>query len=307
MKRATIVSLALVVVLGTTAAAVSQDTTRVDFKLGSSEVEQKYLSKLHLLGEILAAHKTTLDYKVIASVDSISWNKVKKNKSEVLNAALLVSRAYAAFKVMGLPLELSKVTFVPEQKERFVKIIVFKLSKDQFSKVESQVNFMKNDINYLKQKSSQSNWSLIIGWQGVNFGDDRNLSVPMGGLRFSWKGSFIQLLAGVNPWSFQGYRNYWYRDALGAGSIGYNFYKNSKWIVNYQMGGLIGWEYTSETNQFDLQILGISAGIGAEVQMARELFWGLSLNYVYAETSDMTPETGKMRSGIYGSVFVKIF
>lgn len=255
----------------------------------------------------------------------------KKEESDIFNAALLLSRPYAVFQVMDIPLELSKVVFVPERKERYVEVLVVRkppglldlensisiLNKGAFGQeshladLDSTVSGLDNRVKNLEKQESLYNWSLVAGWHKVSFGTEdfveRDLSALMAGIRFSYKSYFLQVQGGLNPWSFQGYQGYWYRDVLGSAEFGYDFYKKNKWVINLQAGGLIGWKYTSDTNEFDLQILGILAGLGIERELKKDVSVGFSLSLTHAETSDVTAETGKMRNGVYFSAFLKIF
>lgn len=238
-----------------------------------------------------------------------------EDKSLALDGGKMVVCAQSVARAIGL--RLFNFGYLTGHNKRAVLVVIGKKSteladfkseiKEELGKVNNQLDVHKLRLGLL-EKQKHYDWSFLAGGHAVTFGESRDLITPMAGLRFSYKDYFVQILGGLNPWSSgPGYKGCWYRDVLGTGSIGYDFYKSNQWTVNAQAGALIGWEYTSETNEFALQILGIMGGLGIEREIKKDISVGFSLNVVYAETSDVTIETGKMRNGFYVSAFIKLF
>jgi len=153
-----------------------------------------------------------------------------------------------------------------------------------------------------------TDWSLLLGSQIVSFGVPRDLCAPISaGLEFRYKKFFVQALGGLNPWSSEGYRGYYYRDAVGSANLGFIFWQPGKFKFSLTGGGIIGWEYTTSNNQYTLQVNGINSGLGFEYKINKGVSFVSNVSFVHAEIEDITPRSGIMRNGGIVNFGIKLF
>ncbi|MDD5289857.1 MAG: hypothetical protein PHT40_01480 [Patescibacteria group bacterium] len=276
------------------AQATKPDTIKVEFALGSSVIPNMYKAKLIVAKEKIANGWTA---EISAGANLVGWVDENKNQSDARDGGKIVMRARSVAKALGLK---SFKPGVLTTDEKIVLVVLTPPSTSSVSQEEQPVSLP------VPPDSSALNCSLLLGWQGASCGNARDLSVMSAGLKFSYKRVFVNVQGGLNPWSAPGYKKLWYRDYLGSANVGYVFKQADNWNFYAQVGGLIGWEATSETNRFSLQILGSTAGVGVEKRISKHISLRFGADYLRAETSDITPYTGRIRDGIVGSGVISI-
>jgi hypothetical protein len=316
--------------------SVKPDTLRIEFPLGSSVISAKYNSKIADAKEKIAAGWIAEIYggaNEVAWGDSAAWadSTMSVNQSDALNGGKITTRNRAVAKALGLAsckvgvLTAAKkavvVVLVPPQLQPATKGEVNDLGDEvnnlgiEVKKIDEKVDILDHDVDQalmainaridsLKRASAhQARWSLITGWQGVSFGNRRDLSVASAGLRFSTGPFYAEVGGGLDPEAKPGYDNAWFRDYLATARLGAFFWKK----IALEIGGLGGWEATSDTkpNSFVMQVLGITAGLKGEVSVTNigpvNISAHAGASFVYAEVNDVLARIAPMRKGIAGS------
>ena len=262
------------------------DTIKVEFTLGSSEIQKSFLP-------VLAKARKKIEFgwtaEIYADADQTGWNATD-NRSKSLDGGLMVTRAQSVARSLGL--KTFNVQALTNHDQRVVLIILTPPK-------EITIEALENAKKY--------KWYLWAGSQVFTCGHKRNLFAPMSaGVGLTAGKSFFEVQGGLNPWSSEGYQHYWYRDIMGTGMVGYQFYTGKTISVLTHVGAMIGWEFTSETNEFDMQALGGLAGVGVVGYMNNNLSVVLKASYIHAEISDFSKDSGNMYNGFTGSLGIKI-
>lgn len=301
--------------------AVKPDTLRIEFPLGSSVISAKYNSKIAEAKEKIAAGWTA---EIYGGANEVGWKDESAGKSGAFNGGEADDRSKSVARALGLEkftpgvltgdMKSAMVILNPPAPQPAV-IDTMNIKKMVSEVVDAKVGALRDEvdeallgvnarIDAVEEKVDKiPRWSYLAGWQGVSFGNRRDLSVASAGLRFSTGRFYAEVGGGLDPKARPGYDDVWFRDYLATARLGVFVWKN----IALEIGGLGGWEATSDTdpNSFVMQVLGVTAGLKGEVSVTNigpvNISAHAGASFVYAEVNDMAARIAPMRNGVAGS------
>ncbi|MFC1622703.1 hypothetical protein ACFL1Y_01795 [Patescibacteria group bacterium] len=258
------------------------------------------LKKEEVLGYYEKVNPELLEFKTIKLYeDSL--------KSSALDGGVITTRNRKAARILGLHSFVS--CYLTDSTRQTLIVLGKKDNYDQrLASLENGFRRLNSKVDGIKTEIQSKTWSVSLGWQGVAFNDQQDLSVLFASVQFRKDKFYAEIGGGLDPWARPGYDNCWFRDYLGTGHMGYFVSPN----IAFQVGGLVGWEATSDTkaNHFTMQVLGITAGLKAEFSISKigsaNALICFSVDYLYAEVNVVNQRIASMDDGVSISSIIKI-